>query len=81
MSKLKTSRKPTSSSLPPICSRATVCLENLHLLAGVAGELPARDGCHFIQLEKTLKGQVDRLQDEGYSAVIKEIKVEVSKRS
>jgi hypothetical protein len=62
-----------------------MCLENLHLLASVAGELPARDGCHFIaQLEKTLeslKGQVDRLQDEGYSAVIKEIKVEVSKRS
>ena len=57
--------------------KSNVYLENLQLLAG-AGELPARDGRHFnAQLEKTLeslKAQVDRLQDEGSSAVMKEIK-------
>ena len=57
--------------------KSNVYLENLQLLAG-AGELPTRDGRHFnAQLKKTLeslKAQVDRLQDEGSSAVMKEIK-------
>ena len=62
--------------------KSNVYLENLQLLAG-AEELPARDGRHFnAQLEKTLeslKAQVDRLQDEGSSAVMREIKAAQSR--
>ncbi|KAF6761679.1 DNA repair protein rad8 [Ephemerocybe angulata] len=57
--------------------KSNVYLENLSLLAGVSG-LPTRDGRHFNDhLEKalgSLKSQVDRLQDEGSLAVMKEVK-------
>lgn len=57
--------------------KSNVYLENLQLLGG-AGELPTKDGRHFnAQLEKTLAGlrnQVDLLQTEGSSVVLKEIK-------
>ena len=57
--------------------KSNVYFENLQLLVG-AGELPAWDARYFdAQLEKTLeplKAQVDHLQDEGSSAVMKELK-------
>lgn len=53
--------------------KSNVYQENLESLAA-AGELPAKEGRHFnAQLEKSLealKGQVDRLQDEGSEAVL-----------
>ncbi|TFK39834.1 hypothetical protein BDQ12DRAFT_513516 [Crucibulum laeve] len=63
--------------------KSGVYLENLQLLAG-AGDLPTREGRHFnAHLEKSLealKSQVDLLQDDGSSAVMKQIK-EAQKRA
>ncbi|KAF8892236.1 hypothetical protein BD779DRAFT_1511770 [Infundibulicybe gibba] len=63
--------------------KSTVYLENLQLLAAV-GDLPSKDGRHFnAHLEKcleSLEAQTDRLQDDGSSAVMKEIK-EAPKRA
>ncbi|KAJ3514723.1 hypothetical protein NLJ89_g2214 [Agrocybe chaxingu] len=57
--------------------KSSAYLDNLQTLAG-GGDLPSKDGRHFTaQLEKNLialKDQVERLQEEGSLAVLKEIK-------
>ncbi|KAJ7577007.1 hypothetical protein C8J56DRAFT_870233 [Mycena floridula] len=62
--------------------KSVAYLENLQLLAG-CGELPSKEGRHFnAQLERSLealKTQTERLQNDGASAVLKEVK-EAQKR-